>query len=66
MRLVNVDNMTYRFITPRQRAALKSAIESGSLRDCCGDEMKLDDVTDGSGDICLDEDAYDDAAKYLQ
>lgn len=64
-RLIDVDNETAVILTPVQMQSAKKIIDGGTVTDCVGEVMIWDEVIDGGGDLCLDEDAFDQVSKLL-
>lgn len=59
MRMIDTDNETVLDLSPAQMVIARAVIESGEITDCCGDQTIWEDVIDLDGDLCLDEDEFE-------
>ena len=63
--IIDSDNLTARILKPGELDFVKSLLRLGKVKDVCGDVLNFDDVIDGHGDLCFDEDSYDTVTEAL-
>ena len=66
MMIVDCDNLVGMRISDTQAKKLKEAMDAGLVSDCVGDVCTWLDCIDGAGDICLDEEAYEQAMAIIK
>ena len=66
MRIIDSDHLTARNLTPSDAEKIRAAMDRGEITDCCMDLCDWDDCIDLHGDLCLDEDAYEQAMEVIQ